>query len=441
MSGAPGNMERGPFHLMVKPTGPLCNLGCRYCFYLEKETLYPAAEKWRMSPEVLESFIRQYIESQDTPEVNFAWQGGEPTLLGVDFFQRVVALQRQYAGGKKISNALQTNGTLLNDEWCGFLHDEQFLIGLSIDGPRRLHDACRVDKRGGSSFDAVMRGLDCLKRRQVEFNTLTVVNRQNSQHALEVYQFLTQIGSQFLQFIPLVERVGRSGEGFAMPPQDEPDAEVLPYSVEPEQYGRFLCGIFDYWVRRDVGRVFVQVFDVALGIWSGHGSSLCVFAPECGRAMALEHSGDVYSCDHFVYPRYKLGNLLNQSLRELADGAPQAKFGSDKQDALPAYCRRCEVQFACNGECPKHRFAITPDGERGLNYLCAGYRRFFKHIDPAMKMMTSLLKARRAPAEIMAMLAREAAEAVPAGGGVAGRNDPCPCGSGRKYKKCCGQGR
>jgi uncharacterized protein len=443
-----------PFHIMTKPIGPICNLGCKYCFYLEKESLYPSARKWAMSPEVLESFIRQYIESQQTPEVNFAWQGGEPTLLGVEFFERVVELQQRYAGGRRVSNALQTNGTLLDDRWCEFLARHQFLIGLSIDGPRRLHDAWRVDKQDRPTFDAVMRGAELLKRHKVEFNTLTVVNRTNSQHPLEVYQFLKQMGSQFLQFIPLVERLGNAPGELSPPPQltvVEANQVAAPWAVEPRQYGQFLIDIFDYWVRHDVGRVFVQLFDVSLGIWSGHGAGLCVFAEECGRAMALEHNGDLYSCDHYVYPNYKLGNLLNQSAVAMGDGVQQVQFGKDKSERLPQYCRRCEVRFACNGECPKHRFLTTPDGEPGLNYLCEGYRHFFRHIDGPMKTMASLLQARRAPAEIMAILAREKSQggapapgtagATGAAGAAPGRNDACPCGSGRKYKKCCGASR
>ncbi len=402
------------FHIMTKPVGPICNLDCKYCFYLEKEKLYPEHEKWRMPDNVLESYIRQYIESQNIPEISFAWQGGEPTLLGVEFFRKVVALQKLHANGKKIRNALQTNGTLLDDEWCGFLHDHDFLIGLSIDGPPELNDAYRVDKQQRPTFDAVVRGLECLKKHKVEFNTLTVVNRLNSHQPLEVYRFLREIGSGFMQFIPLVERVAPEGHfvqvkvrGYDLAEPPEPEGSglgvqdfagdalhssaVTDWSVEARQYGEFLCAIFDEWVLRDVGRVFVQHFDVALGLWMGLGSSLCVFAEKCGAAMAMEHNGDVYSCDHYVYPKYKLGNLLNQSLGELVGSAQQRKFGSDKADSLPEYCKQCEVKFACNGECPKHRFTRTPDGEEGLNYLCPSYKRFFNHIDPYMKRMAAHL--------------------------------------------------
>ncbi len=439
---------------MTKPIGPICNLDCKYCFYLEKEAMYPSGEKWKMPDDVLEQYIRQYIEHQDVPEINFAWQGGEPTLLGVDFFRKVVQLQRKYANGKVIHNALQTNGTLLDDQWAEFLAKEKFLIGLSIDGPRELHDKYRVTKRQKGSFDEVIRGLELLKKHGAEFNTLTVVNRANAYHPLKVYSFLKQIGSQFIQFIPLVERVPETrlkvlGFDFAEPPDPDvpnrPDLPVSEYSVEPERYGKFLCEIFDYWVRRDVGRVFVQLFDVALGKWYNGTSSLCVFAERCGAAMAMEHNGDLYACDHYVYEKYRLGNIMNQSLGELAASPQQQKFGNDKADTLPDYCRRCEVRFACNGECPKHRFMKTPDGQDGLNYLCPAYKRFFNHIDPYMKTMAELLHRGQAPAMIMQILAqreqaaRAAANPISRPSSAPGRNDPCPCGSGKKFKKCCGR--
>lgn len=396
----------GHFHLLTKPIGPLCNLDCKYCFYLEKEKLYPEERQWRMTDEVLEEYVHQYIQSQSAQEIFFAWQGGEPTLLGVDFFRKAVAFQKKYAAGKIISNALQTNGTLLDDGWGRFLAAERFLIGLSIDGPRELHDRYRVDKGQKPTFDKVMRGLDVLKKHSVEFNTLTVVNRANSQRPLEVYRFLKDIGSEFLQFIPLVERKAHADEpGFnlAAPPdmQRADDAPVTEWSVEAGQYGNFLCAIFDEWVRKDVGKTFVQLFDVALGNWMGLGSSLCVFAEKCGTALAVEHNGDIYSCDHYVYPQYRLGNLMRENLGGMVLSEQQTKFGSDKSDLLPQFCRRCEVRFACNGECPKHRFIQTPDGETGLNYLCPAYKRFFTHIDPAMRLMARLLREGRAPAEIM----------------------------------------
>lgn len=421
------------FHVMTKPIGPICNLDCRYCFYLEKETFYPGKHKWQMSDELLESYIRQYIGAQEVPEVTFAWQGGEPTLLGVDFFRRVVELEKRYAGGKKISNAFQTNGTLLNAEWGEFLHENDFLVGLSIDGPAELHDIYRVDKQGRPSFDSVMKGLDVLKKHKVEFNTLTVVNRKNAKEPLKVYRFLKEIGSNFHQYIPLVERAAPPQESIqlslAPPPSKErrQHSPVTEWSVLPEDYGSFLCTIFDEWVRHDVGEVFIQGFENAASIWAGYGASLCHFTPTCGRAMAIEHNGDLYSCDHYVYPEYKLGSLKDSSLIELTESPFQKQFGLDKRDTLPKFCRQCDVRFACHGECPKHRFVKTPDGEPGLNYLCPAYKKFFKHIDPAMKQLVSLIKSGRPASEIMTMpVQREV-----------GRNDPCPCGSGRKYKACC----
>ena len=341
-----------------------------------------------MSDEVLEAYVRQYIEAQRGGEINFAWQGGEPTLMGLDFFKKAVALQKRYAGGRTIQNAFQTNGVLLDDAWCEFLKQENFLVGISIDGPQRLHDHFRVDKGGKPTFDRVMRGLEFLKKHGVDFNTLTVVHRENAREPLEVYHFLKSIGSQFLQFIPLVERAGES-------------AEVTDASVRAADYGEFLVAIFNEWVRHDVGKIYVQLFDVSLGIWLGHPASLCLFRETCGDAVALEHNGDVFSCDHFVYPRHKIGNLLNASLGDLVRSPQQRNFGEAKKDTLPKFCRECDVRFACNGECPKNRFTQTPDGEPGLNYLCAAYKRFFHHVNPAMRGMAWLAMNRRAPAEIM----------------------------------------
>ncbi len=434
-----------PFHVMAKPIGPICNLDCKYCFYLEKEKLHEPGEKWKMSDEVLDSYIRQMIQSQHSDQVQFAWQGGEPTLLGVEYFQRVVELQDRYANGKQISNAIQTNGTLLDDQWCEFLTQRNFLVGLSIDGPASLHDRYRVDKQQQPTFDAVIRGLKFLEKHRTEFNTLTVVHRGNSQKPLEVYEFLRQIGSKYLQFIPLVERLPTTqlkirGLDLMEPPDlhaiDQPRSQVTDWSVEPRAYGNFLCTIFDHWVRRHVGQIFVQLFDVALGNWMGLGSSLCVFAEKCGRALAIEHNGDLYSCDHYVYPKYQLGNILNQSLGAMVDSLQQQHFGSDKSDTLPKYCRDCEVRFACHGECPKHRFTHTPAGDPGLNYLCPAYKQFFNHIDPHMKQMSQLLNSRRPAADIMQILAARERNQAAAG---TGRNESCPCGSGKKFKKCCGQ--
>ena len=400
---------------MTKPVGAICNLNCRYCYYLEKGKLYPNTIDYRMSPELLEKYIQQYIASQPVPEISFAWQGGEPTLLGVGFFQQVIALQKKHAQGKRINNALQTNGVLLNDEWCEFFTANNFLIGLSLDGPRELHDRYRVDKAGQPSFDRVMRGLEFLKKHRTEFNTLTVVNRANSQQPLAVYRFLKETGSKFLQFIPLVERKPDAGAKklaltFSEPPAAgkwSPSEPVTAASVTAPQYGEFLVTIFDSWVRQDVGQVFVQLFDSALGSWLGLGASLCVFAETCGTALVLEHTGDLYACDHYVYPRYKLGNLLNHSLGEMVNSPSQRQFGEAKRSMLPQDCRVCTVRFACNGECPKHRFLRTIGGEPGLNYLCAAYKRFFNHIDPHMQALAALVKSGQPAALIMDQLARE----------------------------------
>ncbi len=440
------------FHVMTKPVGPICNIDCRYCFYLEKESLYgDARHAWRMPDAVLERYIQQYIQRQESPQITFAWQGGEPTLLGVRFFQRVVELQRQHANGKRIDNAIQTNGLLLDDAWGQFLADEKFLVGLSLDGPRDLHDLYRVDLKGNGTFDGVMRGRDVLRKHGVEFNTLTVVHRQNSRRPMDVYRFLKEAGSGYVQFIPLVERAPTTGVALTVggrpaprrenhlagPPAGaiDPAVAVTEWSLLPADYGSFLCTIFDHWVRHDVGRVFVQLFDTALGKWLGGGAErggLCFFAETCGDALAMEHNGDVYSCDHYVYPQYKLGNLMDAELDALVASPQQRKFGADKRDTLPAYCRSCDVRFACHGECPKHRFATTPDGEPGLNYLCAAYKRFFHHADPHLRRMADLLRAGQPAARVMELFAPRV------GPGAVGRNDPCPCGSGKKFKRCCG---
>lgn len=397
---------------MAKPSGSACNIGCSYCFYLEKEHLYPDTKRFRMSPAVLEAYVRDYIAAQPGPHVSFAWQGGEPTLMGVDFFREAVALQKRYGEGRQIENAFQTNGTLLDDEWGEFLAANQFLVGLSIDGPRHLHDAYRVTKGGEPTFDRVMAGLAVLKKHKVEFNTLTTLHRKNAVHAKEVYRFLRETGSGFMQFIPIVERAAPEqsktpGLWLAPPPDHaetaELDGQVTPWSVRPADFGTFLCTIFDEWVREDVGRVYVQQFDAALANWVGQPAGVCLFSKNCGRAMAIEHNGDIFSCDHYVYPAYKLGNLVETPLAELADDPRQLAFGEAKSKSLPRYCRECPVRFACHGECPKHRFLRTPEGEPGLNYLCAGYKKFFHHIEPAMNTMAALLRACRAPMEIMQM--------------------------------------
>lgn len=363
--------------------------------------------------------------------------GGEPTLLGVDYYRKVVELQQKHANGRKIENTFQTNGVLVDDEWCDFFKENNFLIGLSIDGPRELHDKYRVNKGGNDSFDQVLRGLENLKKHKVEFNTLTVVHDYNAKYPLEVYHFLKEIGSGFMQFIPIVERasVKEVGNGLTLvSPDYKGEANVTDWSVKPNDYGNFLITIFDEWVRNDVGEFFVQMFDLSLESWFNGQASLCVFRETCGDALALEHNGDLYSCDHYVYPENKLGNILNEQLEKLVNSEQQIKFGKDKKDTLPKYCLHCDVKFVCNGECPKHRFIKTPDGENGLNYLCSGYKNYFNHVDPYMKFMVGELKNKRAPANVMKW-AKEKDKGFPSL--KVKRNDPCPCGSGRKLKNCC----
>jgi uncharacterized protein len=336
----------------------------------------------------------------------------------VDYFRKVVAYQEKHAQGKRISTAFQTNGTLLNDEWGVFLAENNFLVGLSIDGPEAIHNANRVDKKGRDSYKEVIRGLNILRKYKVEFNTLTCVNSITVQHPVKIYKFLKSIGSKYLQFIPIVERevdtaAAKLGLDFAAPPdlehppENRENPQMSPFAVPAEAYGEFLCKIFDEWIKRDVGKVFVQLFDVALNKWLKIPGGLCYFAETCGRALAMEHDGDLYTCDHYVYPKYKLGNLMNTSLGELADSPMAQAFGQDKRERLPKYCRDCSVRFACNGECPKHRFTWTPDGEWGLNYLCPAYKKFFTHIDPAMQLMADLYRQQRAPAEAMELLAQQ----------------------------------
>jgi uncharacterized protein len=424
--------ERPAFHVMIKPGGAICNLDCAYCYFLSKELLYPGS-RFRMAYELLETYTAQYIAAQRVPEVTFAWQGGEPTLLGLEFYRHAFALQRKYRRpGMRVHNTFQTNGVLLDDAWCALFKEHEVLIGLSLDGPERLHDAYRVDKGGKGTFKQVMRGLAYLKKHGVAFNVLTTVHAANAPYPEEVYTFLRdEVGAQFLQFIPIVECDGmggaRGGQG------------VTARSVTAEGYGRFMTRIFDLWVRRDVGRIFVQLFDVALAAWLGLEPSLCVFARTCGGALALEHNGDLYSCDHFVEPAHKLGNLQELPLASMVGSEQQRAFGAAKADTLPGYCRRCEVRFVCNGGCPKDRLLTTPDGEPGLNYLCAGYRAFFNHIAPAMRLMAAELRAGRAPANIMGHFARQ--DALKQQAARTPRNTPCPCGSGRKTKHCCGARR
>ena len=413
---------------MVKPGGAICNLDCEYCYFLSKEMLYPGS-RFKMAYELLERYTEQLIAAQRVPEVTFAWQGGEPTLLGLEFYRHAAALQHKHAPpGMRVLNTLQTNGTLLDDDWCTFFKEHDFLVGLSVDGPERLHDAYRVNKGGAGSFTQVMRGLELLQRHGVAFNILTTLHAANAPHPREVYRFLRdEVGTQFMQFIPIVERANDSGfqEGTG----------VTARSVTAQQYGAFMTVVFDEWVRRDVGRVYVQLFDVALAAWVGLSPGLCVFEKTCGGALALEHNGDLYSCDHYVEPDYLLGNLHELPLLDMVSSEQQRAFGQAKAD-LPRYCGACEVRFVCNGGCPKDRVLTTPDGEPGLNYLCAGYRGFFNHVAPYMQFMARELQQQRPPANIMAHLAHED-EAKRQAAAKTPRNAPCPCGSGKKSKHCC----
>ena len=392
------------FHIMTKPSGAICNLDCKYCYFLSKEMMYPGS-RFRMADALLETFVKQYIESQQVPEVTFAWQGGEPTLMGLDFFDRAIHYQQKHAKpGLTIHNALQTNGTLLDDEWCQFFKKHNFLIGISIDGPQALHDAYRVNKGGAGSFKQVIRGWRLLVEHGVEYNILCTVHAANQDHPLEVYRFFRdELKTQFIQFIPIIERattqilplanVGWSErDGGERPLYTQSGSQITNRSVNAQKYGEFLIAIFDEWVRRDVGQIYVQMFDVALGAWLGQPGGLCIFAPTCGQALALEHNGDLFSCDHYVEPDYLLGNIQSDHMLELVTSEKQRQFGADKQATLPRYCRECEVRFACHGGCPKNRFIHTPDGEPGLNYLCTGYKAFFNHVDRPMK-MTPVLAA------------------------------------------------
>ncbi len=422
-------------HVLAKPTGAVCNLACEYCFFLDKEQLYPGS-RFRMSDEVLETYIRQLIEAHSTPQVTVAWQGGEPTLMGVDFYRRAIELQNKYRKpGMTFENTMQTNGTLLDDKWCDFLKENDFLVGISIDGPRELHDAHRVDKKGRPTFDRVMKGLRLLQKHEVEYNVLVTVNRTNADQPLEVYRFLRdEAGTSWIQFIPVVERIGQDGLRLY-----QQGTSVSERSVLPEQFGVFLSATFDEWVRNDVGAVFVQTFEASLRNWMGlQSSGMCVFEETCGLGLALEHNGDLYSCDHFVEPGYLLGNIQETQLGDLVASEQQRKFGRDKRDALPSACRDCDVLFACHGECPKNRFLTTPHGEPGLNYLCAGFKTFFHHIDHPMKTMSSLMRMGRPASEVMGILVREEEAALQGAFAKAGRNDPCPCGSGSKFKHCHG---
>jgi uncharacterized protein len=422
------------FHILTKPAGAACNLGCSYCFFLDKEALYPS-DPLRMSDAALETYIEQLVAGHGgRGEIPVAWQGGEPTLMGLDFFRRAAAVQeRHQRPGMRFQNSIQTNGTLLDDEWCEFLAAQRYLVGLSLDGPREVHDSFRVDKGGHPTFDRVMRGLRLLQKHQVDVNILTTVNAVNGRYPLPVYRFLRDdAGVDWIQFIPVVERLATGS--FA--PARAGDA-VSARSVGPEQYGAFLVAVFDEWVRNDVGEVFVQTFEATLRSFLGLPSTMCVFDETCGLGLALEHNGDLYSCDHFVDPEHLLGNINEVPMAELVASREQYEFGQAKRDTLPQYCLDCDVRFACNGECPRNRFLTTPDGEPGLNYLCAGLKAFFRHVDAPMRLMGEALATGRDASVVMAVL-REHDRELAAAVAEVGRNEDCPCGSGAKAKRCHG---
>ncbi|MDR4000418.1 MAG: anaerobic sulfatase-maturation protein [Hallella sp.] len=391
-------------YIMVKPVGSACNLRCDYCYYLEKQHLYANEGRQMLSDELLERFIREYIESQTTPEVLFTWHGGEPLVRPLAFYEKVVRLQQRYARGRRIANSLQTNGTLINDDWARFFHDQGWLIGVSLDGPEAYHDAFRRTRGGGPSFRNVIRGIDILNRHAVEWNALAVANRLNGDHPLSFYRFFKNIGCQYIQVTPVVERLAHHDDGRQLASLVD-EGQLAPFSIRPKQWGNFLCTIFDEWVRHDVSMFFINIFDATLANWVGVAPGLCTMAKHCGHAGVMEHNGDVYSCDHFVFPEYKLGNIHEQSLVEMMYSERQRRFGRAKADSLPTQCRECQWLNACHGECPRNRFIHTANGEPGLNYLCEGYRQYFSHVAPYMDVMKRLLGEKRPPAEIMDMLA------------------------------------
>jgi uncharacterized protein len=395
---------------MAKPTGAQCNLDCAYCFFLKKAELYPDSD-FRMLDDVHESYIKQLLQAHTVPQITIAWQGGEPTLMGIDFFKRSIALQKKYQKpGTQIENTFQTNGVLLNEEWCKFFAENKFLLGLSMDGPKELHDFYRKDKGGNGTFDRVLKAARLLQKHHVEFNILCTVNRQNAARPLDVYRFFRdELDAHYIQFIPIVERVDENGETGR-----QQGNQVTDRSVQPDQWGRFLIEIFDEWVKQDVGKTFVLNFDGALAGWLDMAGTVCIFGPTCGMGMALEHNGDLYSCDHFVEPNYFLGNILKTPMVELVGSEKQRKFGQAKRDTLPRFCKQCEVVGICNGECPKNRFIATPDGEPGLNYLCEGYKAFFKHADRPMKIMAGLIRRGHLAEEVMKLMAEEGKEGAKA---------------------------
>lgn len=391
-----------PLYVMLKPAGAHCNLACKYCYYLEKNKLYPTAQRHLMSDEMLEQFTREYIEAQTMNQVLFTWHGGEPLLRSIDFYRKALSLQQKYAGGRRIDNVIQTNGTLLTDEWCEFFAQNHWLVGISIDGPQPDHDHYRLTAAGKPSWKKVMQGIKLLKKHGVEWNAMAVVNAYNANHPLEFYRFFKENGYQFLQFTPIVERLTRHEDGRTLASlADKDEISLSEASVAPEQWGYFLCAIFDEWVRKDVGKIFVEIFDCTLANWMGISPGICAYSKECGHAGVMEHNGDVYSCDHFVFPEYKLGNIRDHSLIDMLYGEQQQEFSRLKHSSLPRQCKECDMEFACHGECPKNRFMKDKYGDSGLNYLCPGYYHYYQHVAPYMDYMKQELMSQRPPSNIM----------------------------------------
>ena len=391
-----------PLYVMLKPAGAHCNLACKYCYYLEKNKLYPTAQRHLMSDEMLEQFTREYIEAQTMNQVLFTWHGGEPLLRSIGFYRKALSLQQKYAGGRRIDNVIQTNGTLLTDEWCEFFAQNHWLVGISIDGPQPDHDHYRLTAAGKPSWKKVMQGIKLLKKHGVEWNAMAVVNAYNANHPLEFYRFFKENGCQFLQFTPIVERLTRHEDGRTLASlADKDEISLSEASVAPEQWGYFLCAIFDEWVRKDVGKIFVEIFDCTLANWMGISPGICAYSKECGHAGVMEHNGDVYSCDHFVFPEYKLGNIRDHSLIDMLYGEQQQEFSRLKHSSLPRQCKECDMEFACHGECPKNRFMKDKYGDSGLNYLCPGYYHYYQHVAPYMDYMKQELMSQRPPSNIM----------------------------------------
>lgn len=394
-----------PLYVMLKPAGAHCNLACKYCYYLEKNKLYPTAQRHLMSDKMLEQFTREYIEAQTMNQMLFTWHGGEPLLRSIDFYRKALSLQQKYAGGRCIDNVIQTNGTLLTDEWCEFFAQNHWLVGISIDGPQPYHDHYRLTAAGKPSWQKVMQGIKLLKKHGVEWNAMAVVNANNVNHPLEFYRFFKENGCQFLQFTPIVERLTRHEDGRTLASlADKNEIPLSEASVTPEQWGYFLCAIFDEWVRKDVGKIFVEIFDCTLANWMGISPGICAYSKECGHAGVMEHNGDVYSCDHFVFPEYKLGNIRDHSLIDMLYGEQQQEFSRLKHSSLPRQCKECDMEFACHGECPKNRFMKDKYGDSGLNYLCPGYYHYYQHVAPYMDYMKQELMAQRPPSNIMKVL-------------------------------------